>query len=134
MAEEGSAAAEELLEEVNREMRRSAWVRERASRPPMAVMALGVPGGRDPPQQLPIPYPRWGVRPEEQLVRFNSRIDPLRSIPPAQVQEISAAVSLTRLRTSEVERSLQVLAAAGDLVVEPEEAKWRWNRHHGDGR
>jgi hypothetical protein len=74
------------------------------------------------------------VRPEEQLVRFNSRIDPLRSIPPAQVQEISAAVSLTRLQTSEVERNLQVLAAAGDLVVEPEEAKWSWNRHHGDGR
>jgi hypothetical protein len=134
MAEEGSAAAEELLEEVNREMRRSAWVRERASRPPMAVMALGVPGGRDPPQQLPIPYPRWGVRPEEQLVRFNSRIDPLRSIPPAQVQEISAAVTLTRLQISEAERNLQVLAEAGDLVVESKETRWRWNRHHGDGR
>jgi hypothetical protein len=112
---EGSAEAEELLEEVNREMRRSAWVWERATRPPMAVMALGVPGGRDPPQQLPIPYPRWGVRPEEQLVRFNPRINPLRSIPPAQIQEISAAVTLTRLQTSDVERNLQVLADAGDL-------------------
>jgi hypothetical protein len=56
--EEGSVAAKELLEEVNREMRRSAWVPERVSRPPMAVMALGVPGGGKPPQHLPIPYPR----------------------------------------------------------------------------
>jgi hypothetical protein len=134
MAKEGSAVAEELLEDVNREMRRSAWVRERATRPPMVVMALGASGGRDPPQHLPIPYPRWGVRPEEQLVWFNPRIDPLRSIPPAQIQEISAVVTLTRLQTSEVERNLQVLADAGDLVIELEEARWNRNRHRGDGR
>jgi hypothetical protein len=35
---------------------------------------------------------------------------------------------------SEAERNLQVLAEAGDLVVESKETRWRWNRHHGDGR
>jgi hypothetical protein len=45
----------------------------------------------------PILYPHWGVRPEDQLVRFNHRIDPMQRIPPAPVQDVTAA-TLARLR------------------------------------
>jgi hypothetical protein len=65
---------QELLEEANREVRRMEWLAERERPPTRVVMVLGALR----PQMLPpIPYPRWGVRPEEQLVRFNHRIDPM---------------------------------------------------------
>jgi hypothetical protein len=70
-------SAEELLEEANREVRRTAWLAERERRPVRVIMALGVPGRERAPVLPLTPYPRWGVRPEEQLVRFNHRIDPM---------------------------------------------------------
>jgi hypothetical protein len=87
-------SAQELLEEANREVRRMEWLAEREQPPTRVVMALGAPW----PQVLPpIPYPRWGVRPEEQLVRFNHRIDLMQRIPPAPVQDVTAATTLARL-------------------------------------
>jgi hypothetical protein len=51
-------SAEELLEEANREVRRTAWLEERERRPPRVIMALGVPGRDRAPVLPPTPYPR----------------------------------------------------------------------------
>jgi hypothetical protein len=56
------------------------WVRAREARSLMAVMASVIPR-RQERTHLPILYPRWRVRPKEQLVRFNSWIDPICEIP-----------------------------------------------------
>jgi hypothetical protein len=99
-------------------------------------MALGVPGRERAPVLPPTPYPRWGVRPEEQLVRFNHQIDPMQRIPPAPIQDVTAAATLARLhRDPEVvaEDQLQILAEVSETWVLQEEGKWRWNRH-GNGR
>jgi hypothetical protein len=125
-------SAEELLEEANREVRHMAWLAERERRPVRVIMALGVPGRDRAPVLPPTPYPRWGVRPEEQLVRFNHRIDPVQRIPPAPIQDVTAAATLARLRRekeADAEDQLQILAEASLQ----EEEKWRWNRH-GNGR
>jgi hypothetical protein len=125
-------SAEELLEEVNREVRRTAWLAERERRPVRVIMALGVPGRELALVLPPTPYPRWGVRPEEQLVRFNHRIDPMQRIPPAPIQDVTAAATLARLhreQEADAEDQLQILA---DASLQEEE-KWRWN-YHGNGR
>jgi hypothetical protein len=101
-------SAEELLEEANREVRCTAWLAERERRPV------------------------WGVRPEEQMVRFNHRIDPMQRIPPAPIQDVTAAATLARLHRDQeavAEDQLQILAETSLQ----EEEKWRWNRH-GNGR
>jgi hypothetical protein len=125
-------SAEELLEEANREVRSTAWLAERERRPARVIMALGVPGREQAPVLPPTPYPRWGARPEEQLVRFNHRIDPMQRIPPAPIQDVTAAATLARLhggQETNAEDQLQILAEASLQ----EEEKWRWNRH-GNGR
>jgi hypothetical protein len=125
-------SAEELLEEANREVRSTAWLAERERRPVRVIMELGVPGRERAPVLPPMPYPRWGVRPEEQLVRFNHRIDPMQRIPPAPIQDVTVAVTLARLhrvQEADAEDQLQVLVEASLQ----EEEKWRWNRH-GNGR
>jgi hypothetical protein len=125
-------SAHDLLEEANREVRRMEWLAERERPPTRVVMALGAPR----PQMLPpVPYPRWGVRPEEQLVRFNHRIDPMQRIPPAPVQDVTAAATLARLRQDaelEAENQLQILAEEGAHCSRREEEGW--NRRHGNGR
>jgi hypothetical protein len=125
-------SAQELLEEANREVRRMEWLAERERPPARVVMALGAPR----PQVLPpVPYPRWGIRPEDQLVRFNHRIDPMQRIPPAPVQDVTAAATLARLRQDaevEAESQLLVLAEAGDHCVRRGEEMW--NHRHGNGR
>jgi hypothetical protein len=125
-------SAQELLEEVNREVRRLEWLAERERPPVQVVMALGAPR----PQMLPpVPYLRWGVRPEDQLVRFNHRIDPMQRIPPAPVQDVTAAATLARLRLDaevEAESQLLVLAEKGAHCSSREEEGW--NRRHGNGR
>jgi hypothetical protein len=75
------------------------------------------------------------VRPEEQLVRFNHRIDPMQRILPAPIQDVTAAATLARLHRDEemvAEDQLQILAEASEIHLQ-EEGKWRWNRH-GSGR
>jgi hypothetical protein len=129
-------SVEELLEEANREVRRMAWLAVRERRPSRVIMALGVPGRERAPVFPPTPYPRWGVRPEEQLVRFNHRIDPMQRIPLAPIQDVTVAVTLARLhRDPEVvaEDQLQILVEASETWVLQGEGKWRWNRH-GNGR
>jgi hypothetical protein len=130
--EGGRRSAQELLEEANREVRRMEWLAERERPPDRVVMALGAPR----PQMLPpVPYPRWGVRPEDQLVRFNHRIDPMQRIPPAPVQDVTAAETLARLRQDaevEAEGQLLVLAEAGEYCFRRGEEVW--NRRHGSGR
>jgi hypothetical protein len=124
-------SAQELLEEANREVRRMEWLAERERAPARVVMALGAPRAQMLP---PVPYPRWGIRPEEQLVRFNHRIDPMQRIPPAPVQDVTAAATLARLRQDaevEAEDRLLVLAEAGDQCVRRGE---EWNHRHGSGR
>jgi hypothetical protein len=90
-------SAEELLEEANREVRSTGWLAERERRLVRVIMVLGVPGKERAPVLPPTPYPRWGVRPEEQLVRFNHRINPMQRISPAPVQDVTAAATLARL-------------------------------------
>jgi hypothetical protein len=129
-------SVEELLEEANREVRRMAWLAVRERRPSRVIMALGVPGRERAPVFPPTPYPRWGVRPEEQLVRFNHRIDPMQRIPPAPIQDVTAVAMLARLhRDPEVvaEDQLQILAEVSETWVLQEKGKWRWNLH-GNGR
>jgi hypothetical protein len=125
-------SAQELLEEANREVRRLEWLAERERPPSRVGMALGAPRPQMPP---PIPYPRWGVRPEDQLVRFNRRIDPMQRILPAPVQDVTAAATLARLRQDaevEAEGQLQILAEAGEHCYRREEEGW--NHRHGNGR
>jgi hypothetical protein len=128
-------STEEFMEEAVRAVRELDWVRNRETRPPMAVMALAVPGATLRPS-LPIPYPRWGVRPEEQSMRLNSWIDPFREIPATPVHEITAATTLTTVRGSmprESAKELETLTEAGEEEIQRRDAVWRWNRHHGGG-
>jgi hypothetical protein len=125
-------SAEELLEEANREVRGAAWLAERERRPARVIMALGVPRRERGPVLPPTPYPRWGVRPEEQLVRFNHRIDPMQRIPPAPVQDVTAAATLARLHEEQEAIAEDQLLILADASLQEEE-KWRWNRH-GNGR
>jgi hypothetical protein len=125
-------STQELLEEANRVVRHMEWLAERERPPARVVMALGAPR----PQMLPpIPYPRWGVRSEEQLVRFNHQIDLMQRILPAPVQDVTAAAMLARLRQDaelEAEDQLRILADAGVHCSRREEEGW--NRRHGNGR
>jgi hypothetical protein len=133
--ERAEHSPEQLMEEAARVVREMEWVRAREARPLMVIMALAAPGRQERPH-LPIPYPRWGVRPEEQLVRFNSRIDPFHEIPATSIQEITAAATLATMRRSpEAEaEELRVLAEAGEKESRRMDAVWRWNRRHGDGQ
>jgi hypothetical protein len=130
--EGGRRSAQELLEEANREVRRMEWLAERERPPDWVVMALGAPR----PQMLPpVPYPRWGVGPEDQLARFNHRIDLMQRIPPAPVEDVTAATTLARLRQDAegvAVGQLLVLAEAGEHCFKRGEEVW--NRRHGSGR
>jgi hypothetical protein len=68
------------------------------------------------------------VRPEEQLVRFNSRIDPFHEIPAMPVQEMTAAVTLVAMRGSPEAKAkeLRLLAEAGEKERRREEEGMRF--------
>jgi hypothetical protein len=117
------SSPEELMEEAARMVQEMEWVRARETRPPMAIMALAAPGRQQRPH-LPIPYPRWGVRPEEQLVRFNSRIDPFHEIPAMPVQEMTA-VAMRGSPEAKAEE-LRLLAEAGEKERRREEEEGMW--------
>jgi hypothetical protein len=121
------SSPEELMEEAAQMVQEMEWVRARETRPPMAIMALAAPGRQQRPH-LPIPYPRWGVRPEEQLVRFNSRIDPFHEIPAMPVQEMTAAATLVAMRGSPEAKAeeLRLLAEAGEKERRREEEGMRF--------
>jgi hypothetical protein len=123
------------MEEAVRAVRELDWVRNRETGLPMVVMALAVPGATLRPS-LPIPYPRWGVRPEEQSMRLNSWIDPFREIPATPVHEITVAATLATVRGSVAKESmkeLETLAKAREEEIQRRDAVWRWNRRHGGG-
>jgi hypothetical protein len=123
------------MEEAVRVVREMDWVCNRETRPPMVFMALAVPGATLRPSLL-IPYPRWGVRPEEQSMRLNSWIDPFHEIPATPVHEITAAASLATVRGSvpkESAKELETLAMAREEEIQRRDAVWRWNRRHGGG-
>jgi hypothetical protein len=54
-----------------------------------------------------------GVRPEVQLVRLSSQIDPFREIPAAPVQDVTAAATLASMRGSRI----PTIDSAGELEV-----------------
>jgi hypothetical protein len=91
--------------------------------PSRVIMALGVPGRERAPVLPPTPYPRWGVRPEEQMVRFNHRIDPMQRIPLAPIQDVTAAATLARLHRDPkvlAKDQLQILAEASETCLQEE--------------
>jgi hypothetical protein len=96
--------------------------------------AEGAPGGNGRPLLPPILYPRWGVRPEEQMVRFRSRIDPFRAIPPAPIQDVMVAATLARLCRGSEEDTEERLWSLADAREKIEAVQWNWNRPHGSGR
>jgi hypothetical protein len=59
----------------------------------------------------------------------------MQRIPPAPVQDVTAAATLARLRRdadSEAVNKLQILAVAGEQCFKREEEVW--NRRHGNGQ